>query len=215
MKIRKAYISGDAGEEIVSYIKAQGYEPVFIEGQAAGQEKNPIGSHPDLYMCHLGPYIFHGEKELVGSSYPSDSIYNAASTGRFFIHNLSITDSKLLVEAKKLGLTLIDVKQGYTKCNTCIVDDSSIITSDAGIARACRGMLDVCLISPGSIELKGFKYGFIGGASGRIDDEIIFNGNLNAHPDAERITEFIYSRGLKIKQFEAYSLTDIGSIIAE
>ena len=211
----KVYISEDAREEIVSYLKKQGLEPIMIENPSTDSRKNPIGSHPDLYMCHLGPYIFHGEKELVGNSYPSDSIYNAACTGRFFIHNLNITDKRLLDEARKLDLTLIDVKQGYTKCNTCVVDENSIITSDAGIAKACRGMLDICLISPGSIDLKGFKYGFIGGASGRINDEIVFNGNLDAHPDAEIIKEFIYSRGLRIKQFEEYSITDIGSIIAE
>ena len=211
MNKRKAYISHDAREEIVSYIEKKGFEPVIITGPA----ENPIGSHPDLYMCCLGPYIFHGEKELVGNSYPSDSIYNAACTGSFFIHNLNITDERLLAEAKILDLTLIDVKQGYAKCNTCIVDENSIITSDAGIAKACRGKLEVCLISPGSIALKGFKYGFIGGASGRIDNEIIFNGNLDAHPDTEIIKDFIYSRGLTIKQFEEYSLTDIGSIIAE
>ena len=80
------------------------------------------------------------------------------------------------------------------------------------ICKAASPHLDVLLIRPGYIILKGFDYGFIGGTCGRIGDEIIFNGDISAHPDYDAIQAFIKSRGLDIKYFD-YPLEDIGSII--
>lgn len=39
-----------------------------------------------------------------------------------------------------MGMTLVDVRQGYTKCSTVIVDETSIITYDQGIARAAASI---------------------------------------------------------------------------
>ena len=123
----------------------------------------------------------------------------------------------------------INVPQGYTKCNIAVVDDEHIITSDEGIAKALAAEADsVCvdsgktvsaklnclLISPKQIELPGFRYGFIGGCSGRVGNKIIFNGNLKAHSDFRRISAFIESCGLELVYFEDWPLTDIGSIIS-
>ena len=69
------------------------------------------------------------------------------------------------------------------------------------------------LIRPGYISLPGFSYGFIGGASGRVGDEMIFSGNVAAHPDFEAIRSFVEEHGAKLKYFPEYELTDIGSII--
>ncbi|MFR2966829.1 MAG: DUF6873 family GME fold protein [Anaerovoracaceae bacterium] len=64
-------------------------------------------------------------------------------------------------------------------------------------------------------QVIGYKYGFLGGASGRIGDEIVFNGDLAAHSDYEEIKSFIQERGLRLVYFRQYPLTDIGSIIEE
>ncbi len=63
------------------------------------------------------------------------------------------------------------------------------------------------------MELPGYDTGFIGGTSGRVGDEIIFNGDLSAHPDCQAIRQFIEERGLKVRYFSGYPLRDIGSII--
>jgi hypothetical protein len=69
------------------------------------------------------------------------------------------------------------VKQGYTKCSLVVVDEKSVITSDMGLAAALqRFEIDVLLISQGHVALPGLQYGFLGGASGRAGDEILFNG---------------------------------------
>ena len=156
--------------------------------------------------------VFFGEPSKIGSKYPANIIYNAACTGKFFLHNLKYTDPELLKSASEMEL--INVPQGYTKCNTLIVDEDSIITSDEGIAKSCSHKMNVLLVSPGHIKLQGFSYGFIGGASGRIDNTIYFNGDLSSHPDHKKITDFIKARDLDIKYFSEYPLEDIGSIIA-
>ena len=111
-------------------------------------------------------------------------------------------------------LQLIDVRQGYTKCSTIIVDENSIITYDKGIAKPCEAAgMNVLLVKPGFVKLRGADTGFIGGASGRVDGEIVFNGDLSVHPNFREITAFIEERGLGCKWFGSYELEDIGSII--
>ena len=121
---------------------------------------------------------------------------------------------ELLEEAKRLNLETIHVPQGYARCSILPVDENSIITSDRGVAAACT-QLDVLLISPGRIELPGYNTGFIGGTGGRAGKDIVFNGDLSAHPDFEIIKEFIESRGLQCVWTTDMPLTDIGSVIEE
>ena len=147
--------------------------------------------------------------------YPKDIAYNAACTGRFLIHNLKHTAPLILEQAEKAKMKLIDVPQGYAKCSTVVLDKNTIITYDSGIVRACKEAdgPKALLISPGHVRLEGYNTGFIGGASGRVGDEIIFSGDLSAHPDFLAIKDFIEDRGLKCKWFPEFPLTDIGSII--
>ncbi len=240
------YLSETANPLLIEYLKQQGHIIRIIE--MSDITYKPVSSHPDTYMCSMGPGkpVFFGCPEKIGSKYPENIIYNAACTGKYFIHNTKYTDSELLkhVNEQKSNsdavaetFEIIDVPQGYTKCNTLIVDENSIITSDIGIYNAIYSQpqflnkniaatdtlngipaesapqLEVLLIEKGHIKLQGFDYGFIGGASGRIGDTIIFNGNITQHPDYEKIAAFIESRGLKIKYFTEYALEDIGSII--
>lgn len=205
------FISETANTLIIEYLKAQGHTVKTIG--LSDITYNPVSSHPDIYMCSMGHNrpVFWGDPSKIGAKYPANIIYNAACTGRYFIHNLKYTDTELLDESE--GMELIHVSQGYTKCNTLVVDENSIITSDEGIAKACSCKMNVCLISPGHISLQGFNYGFIGGTSGRIGNTIIFNGDISSHPDYEKITDFIKARDLEIKYFTEYPLEDIGSII--
>ena len=112
-------------------------------------------------------------------------------------------------------MTLIDVGQGYTKCSIVVVAEDAIITYDEGIIRACSKYpeLEVLQVSPGFVRLDGYDTGFIGGCSGRVGNEVLFNGNLFAHPDFQRIVTFIEKRGLTCRWFPDYKLTDIGSIL--
>ena len=208
----KVYLSARSNVHLIEYLKAKGFEISLVSGHA--NVAKPIECHPDIYMCHLGRAIFYGNSDLLGPKYPNDVLYNCARVGKYFLCS-KFASQDLIAEAEKLGLTLVYLKQGYVKCNVVVVDDIHIITEDEGIAKTLQTETDieVMLIQPGYVALDGYPRGFIGGATGKIGDEIIFNGNLSVHPDFTRIKAFLEPLGLKAKYFTDYQLTDIGSII--
>lgn len=216
----KAYLSNSSHPDLISYIKSSGYD-IHLVSESMNVSV-PIASHADLFMCQFmekyRSYILHYDKnkDNIMPGYPYEIPFNALSTGKFFIHNLKYTNQRLLEFAKSKNLKLVDVNQGYTKCSTVLVDENSIITDDNGIYQASISAgLDVLKVEKGFVNLDGYKYGFIGGASGNNGKEIIFNGNLENHPSYAAILAFIINRGMEVKYFTGYPLTDIGSIIFE
>ena len=230
--MRTVFLACDADPRLAESLRDEGYSVSYVT--TSGLVGAAVSNHPDMFMCRLGTddeaelVIYPGlyadlpdsqVREYPGMrtlepDYPHDIAYNAACTGRFFIHNLRYTAPELRARAEELGMVMVDVKQGYSKCSTVTVDEDSIITYDRGITEACRKAgIDVLTVEPGHILLPGFNTGFIGGASGRIGDTVYFNGDLSAHPDFRAITSFIENRGLDVRWFSDWPLTDIGSII--
>ena len=209
----RVYLSKEAGPQLAEYIKALGREVCFMA--SITQVAEPVRDHADLVFCRLKEdEVFVGDPERLSPVYPGDVIYNGCSTGKYFIHNLKYTDEELMKRVRALGLMPVDVKQGYARCSITPVDEESIITYDRGIAQqASEAGLQVLLVEPGQVELPGYDHGFLGGTSGRVGDEIIFNGDLSEHSDFERIAAFIEERGLRLKYFKEYPLRDIGSIV--
>jgi hypothetical protein len=211
-----AYLAASSPEWLADHLRKKGADIISVEPRA--DVSGPVADHPDIAMCKLGsagqaPVVMAPEGVL-GSGFPGETAYDAACTGDFFIHRLEYTAPELLSEARSRGMELIDTRQAYTKCSTVIVDERSVITYDRAIAAPCRKAgMDVLEISPGHVSLPGYDSGFIGGASGRFEDELIFCGDLSEHPDYARIRAFIEERGLKCVFFPGRPLTDIGSII--
>ena len=209
----RVILSRTSGRELTEYLEAKGLDIEYFEPLT--NVAAPVRDHPDLVFCPLrDDMLFEGDRTLLGEDYPEDVRYNGFSTGKYFIHNLRYTDPILLDKVKELGLIPIDVRQGYCNCSIVPVDEDSLITYDKGIASACEAEgLNVLLVESGHVELPGYSTGFIGGASGRIGKELIFNGDITGHPDHERIMDFAEKRGLVVKCFTGYPLRDIGSII--
>ena len=236
--MKKVYLSNEARPALTSYLTQLGYAIEVVNHE--GTTYYPVSTHPDIFMCRFGVWenlnIFPGNPEKLTPKYPGNIIYNAVCTGKYFIHNLKYTDTKLLQSASQWKgaqcgsaeeLILIDVPQGYARCCCLPVNDTSFITSDHGVAKALISAgAEVLVIDKGYIVLPGFDYGFIGGCAGHIlssngsvsssdtTPTILFNGNLSAHPDYKAIVDFIHQRNINIEYFEEYPLTDIGSILA-
>ncbi len=195
-----------------------------------------VSAHPDMSMARINDVLFissdvHesfisiGEKTVIcnreGSAgedklnYPRDIEFNCVQVGNKLICNKKYTNSKILDYAEKNELIIIDVKQGYAKCSTCVVTDNAIITEDTSIAdKAAEYGIDVLKITKGSVGLCGYDYGFIGGAGGLIEKSLLaFNGNLFSHPDFYKIFEFCYNSSVGIVSLSSGKLYDIGSII--
>ena len=148
-------------------------------------------------------------------NYPSDSAYNVGIVGKKCFLNKSVCDEHLYEILISEGYEIINVKQGYTKCSICPVDENSFITGDKGIwAAGEKAGLDVLLISNDNICLEGYKNGFFGGSTGMgSKDELLINGDINTLPDCTRITKFLQKRSIRIKGIKEGEVTDIGSII--
>ncbi len=192
----------------------------------------PLSGHPDIQMFMHGRNLFVHPgidqsflrtveryvniiqcQTPLNNVYPGDIAYNIACTGRFAIHRTKSTEQKILEYFKQNDIGIVETKQGYTKCSTMIVDDHSIITSDRSIHTASkRAGLDALLISSRHIDLPGYSYGFIGGASGKFMNRIYLTGSIDNHPDCGRIIEFIESKGLQISILSDQKIIDGGSI---
>ena len=217
----RIYISKKAYAEIKLKLAEAGHCLAYTGPCESVSE--PLYEHPDIFMCKLGTLpispVFHGRAGDLGTEYPADVLYNSVVTERFMICNTNTVSSDILERAEALypDIRIINVKQGYTKCNVIPVDDSHFITEDRGIYKKVSSAsgAECLLISPGHVMLPGYKNGFIGGCSGRIANDIWFNGDITEHPDSKEIAGFIKKCGLDIKYISGRPLMDIGSIIEE
>ena len=211
------YTANYTPENVLLYFYEQGFKPVVMQRDKSVD--GIVNSHPDMFMCKMGigsnSPLIKANKSLIGRKYPDNIPYNGVCLDKYFIHNLKYTAPEVLKKAKSMGKTLIHVNQGYTKCNIVVVDGSSIITSDEGIVKTLINypQIDVLQISPGHVCLPGYDTGFLGGASGRINDIVVFCGDLSAHPDYYAIVKFISQRGIRVKFFDNFPLLDVGSFI--
>lgn len=145
--------------------------------------------------------------------YPRDAGLCLCDTGRYLIYNPKTADPYAMKAVT--DRQLIPVSQGYTKCAVCAVNDHSIITADAGVSSASKSAgMNVLDITAGYVSLEGFNYGFIGGASFKLNDHTIaFTGTLDEHPDKDRILAFLESHGQNPVFLTDDPIFDIGGAI--
>ena len=173
---------------------------------------SPYQPELKVQLSQLGLTVLTGP--VLEKEYPRDVPYNALRLGNHYICNHRTVSAVARSHWQKLGCREIAVKQGYASCSTCVVDERSIITADAGIARAATAAgLCVLQIRPRFIQIPKYDTGFIGGCSGRTDDAVIFTGKLESHPDGAQMRSFIRIRNLQIVELADGPLIDIGGMI--
>jgi hypothetical protein len=226
--MRYVFMSCDMPREAEALLSAYG-ECVRIPPLASLPA--PVCAHPDMQMALLGgkmiihsentalseilrkrhiPYI--AEPRAAGDAYPHDVLLNCFALGNLFFCS-KYTSEAALAAALSAGLTPVVTKQGYTKCS-CLCLHESIITADGAITCACaQHGAQYLHIGAGSIGISGYDYGFIGGASGVIGDTVIFFGDINTHPDGEKIKEYIYSKNMNIICAGDGRLFDYGGLV--
>jgi len=196
---------------------------------------NGINTHPDMTLCplfsndvavcpesysHYKPLEDYGVNLIKGSTtlkkeYPFDIAYNLVILKGKLFHNLKYTDKVILKYLEERNIEFVNVKQGYTKCSTYIVDEKSVITCDKKLSEIYESHgIEALLVCNEQIKLRGFDHGFIGGAGGKISkNEAGFFGDITVHKDYERIREFLSIRGISIKILAPGPLCDYGSLI--
>lgn len=152
----------------------------------------------------------------VGQRYPENILLNFLFLNNTLYGKLSAIDKNLIDYCKANNIKTVNVNQGYARCSTLVLNSNAVITSDLSIEKALKNNgVEVLLISSGNIVLDGYDYGFIGGASGKIDENTVaFFGNIENHPDYLKILNFCESHNVSIKNICKYMpLTDIGGIV--
>ena len=195
----------------------------------------PVSSHADMLLHPLGGnelLCAHNDQGLRGQlralgfvliepayqlekNYPKDIGLNALSLGYHAFGKSSALDPVLINYWKEQGKKLIPVRQGYTKCSCCVIDESHVICSDRGIAKAMEQVgISVLPVETKGILLEGYSCGFIGGCAGKLaPDEICFTGCLSLHPQGQEIKKFLKSCGVFWRELSHRPLTDVGSLI--
>ncbi len=189
----------------------------------------PVNTHPDIQIhfvssdrAFVPPLLYdyyksilpaniklHKGNKNLGGTYPSDVAYNISRIGNKVILNLKYADEKIIEFYKNNGYELINVNQGYAKCNICSVGEI-VVTEDEGIySSLVKNGIKTLKIPVGSVCLKGFAYGFIGGASGGFKDKILFCGKMIN----KEIIKFFKKNGISVLSLDSDVLTDYGSLI--
>jgi len=191
-----------------------------------------ISGHPDVFCCSVGETLVvsptlpskyleifnvnaikwvYGVKPN-GFTYPESACYNAVVTDHLLIHNLTITDPKILELAGTRKQ--IHVNQGYTRCNLLPLPGEEFITSDKGIFSALlKEGYEVLYVNPDGILLEGFPNGFIGGVCGVNENMIFIAGSLSQIKEGQKIREFLSRHFLTPIELYDGPLIDGGSII--
>ena len=232
-RVTTGIVSGE-NEELLNYLKSFGIKCLLTD------ENNKIdkfiSNHADVNLHHLGsnriiaddsqsPTLIQNLKSLgfevlpavkqVSGKYPDDCRLNHARVGNYLIGKQDVCDNGIIKHCIDNGIARIDVKQGYCKCSICIVNERAIITDDISIKRASSQInVDCLLIDKGDIKLRGYGYGFVGGASALIDkDKLLFFGNLKHHRNYREIVSFLNRYHCSAVFSEDFELTDIGGMI--
>ena len=91
-----------------------------------------------------------------------------------------------------------------------------VITEDYSIYSALKSVGKNCLlIEKGGVVLKGYNYGFIGGASAFLEKEkvLLFFGDITKHSNYKDIKVFCDCLNINVDYIENMELTDIGGIV--
>lgn len=233
-KVKCVIVDCNAPKSLFEFLNKKNIN--FIKTKYINNTIEAVSTHPDMQICPIGNNKFvvdytlydYYSKELgrygVGvvkgnskilSTYPDDISYNVVITEKILLHSLKYTDKAILDYAASTDISIYNVKQGYTKCATCIVDNNAFITSDEGIYKVCRLKgIDCLLIEKEKIKLGNRYDGFIGGCCGMIDYKtLLFCGDITSHKSYNKIVDFTAKYNVEIISSSKEILTDVGSII--
>lgn len=224
------YLMSDKYSEFVKAVENLGH--TVIPSDTVDIFHKPEQKHADMQCLKIGKmYFLLNECEFLKKSlnlhnttvisekankrYPENVLLNCLYLNNTLYGKLSAISSDVKQYCNENDIKIVNVNQGYTRCSTLVIDKKAIITADSSIATALKNNgVEVLKICEGNIILKGFNYGFIGGAGAKIDNTIYFFGNVKLHPDYNKIKAFIDKHNKEIKILcPKMPLTDIGGIV--
>lgn len=224
-------LCGTAPEWLIEAFSRQGVKLSSV-GECSALPK-PVSGHIDLMALQLGSVHFVAPEtealfsrywksstvtisEHLKSNYPNDVKLSAAVVGSYLLCRASSISNAVKEYALQQNLGLLPVNQGYVRCSVCCCSENTVMTDDPSIAGALRDhtQVEVLEISKGDIQLPGYNYGFIGGASGKIGDTLYFFGALESLKDSDKIQMFLHKNQIKyVSLSNSHPLMDIGGVM--
>ncbi|MFA8298997.1 MAG: DUF6873 family GME fold protein [Hyphomicrobiales bacterium] len=199
----------------------------------AGNLTHPsIKGHPDLFFCKCGKQLIVAPntpkeyidllkskkinytlgKEPTGKAHPDAARYNAVTINDTLLHNLKVTESKILSQYKEERT--VDLPQAYSRCSIIPLDENTFITSDRGVEKALlKAGKEVLYVNPYPITLPGLPWGFFGGCCGINNKKLYFSGSLRFLKEEKEIRNLCKEKGYEIVELFEGSPFDGGSIL--
>lgn len=229
----KTVLMGNSWPEVSYALNKLGIDTLILPTNSSLDK--PVRDHADLsaFYCGGGNLIVSrsiyselnedttGELHLItaekhqGSQYPLDIGLNACEVGNFIFCNEQHTDAEVLRSAQERGKLIVNVRQGYSRCSVCILDEEHIITADPSLEEAAKRCgIEVLRITPGFFELPGYDHGFIGGSCVKLHkNTLAFTGHITGHCNEREILEFINKCNINVVYLTDRRCFDIGTII--
>lgn len=231
------FVMSDEYKCFCDELTSLGYDIIFSDRISAFPK--PEQKHADMQILRINDAIFmlNECKDLykkltknlsansiilcrnkAGEKYPKNILLNFLFLNNTIYGKMSSMDLSLKEYCMSNKIKMVNINQGYARCSTLVLNESAVITADSNIENALRNNgAEVLKITEGNIALKGYNYGFIGGASGKIDDNtVVFFGDITKHTDYSKIKNCCAKHNIEIKILSKniMPLTDIGGIVA-
>ena len=190
----------------IVYDAISGHPDIFFH--RSGKKVVCAPCTPPAYLdalARVGAELIKGESRL-GDKYPQTVYYNAVAGEKYLYCNSQYVDSRVV--GLHAGKEIFHLNQGYVACNM-VVGGNTVLTSDAGIAKA----LNAAFFDPAEIILKGVNHGFIGGSCFVTDDMLLLNGSLRFVSQRDKILKFAEENNLKIIELYNGPLIDGGGLL--
>lgn len=230
--MQKIIVDNRMPKIIRDYIKSLGYTVVMLPKQENIYDE--ISSHVDIFFSKIGENLIYskdvkiedldltkcieGYKKASGS-YPDDTPYNVCILGKTCVCNLKNVDKKVMEVLNSCNYSVIEVKQGYTRCSIAKTSENSCITTDRGIYnKLIKQNIDCLYIEENNIKLlKDGKIsnmkGFIGGCTALLGNKFIIFGDIDKLESKEKIKEHINKYNLELIDFKGLEVLDLGGIM--
>ena len=166
----------------------------------------------EYYKAVLPDYIkLMSGKTALKAVYPLNCAYNIAKIGNYVICNTKYADKTILKYYEENNFNIVHINQGYAKCNISVIGKNKIITEDRGIYKAIKDIpyIKTILINHASVLLDGYDYGFIGGATGCVDNKLLLCGKAN-----EELKNELTNNKIDYQELDNEKLEDFGSVLS-
>ncbi len=225
MKNKRVIVDRRIDKPALELLNELGFQTIF--STVLPNISDCTATHPDMQICICGrkkAYVCSSALEYYNAAlpdyelipageptppYPNDCILNLTFIGRF-----CFVPPKTNVTLPE-NIVAVPVKQGYTKCNICVLNDLALISSDSSILTAARkNGLRAYYMPADEIALPGYKNGFWGGCTGLIDNNLLFfNGNIEKLACIDELLKILECEKIEPVYYTDRALCDNGSIL--